>query len=195
MCRAGRTRRGRPAHDAGLCAGQWRRRAPGPPHCAPHRRAPHLAPPDTCASGAPGFARCGCRPQPAGGGTEPVVGKQVDFFDPGLAGADAAEAALVRLLDDQGPVVVAPHISRHPLVERRTRWMVREPGDPASSSPGISDPCLSLHLLPEPLQVRVETCPRRDHCIPVRYCEGGRRGCNWLPSQGRNGHLRRPVGG
>lgn len=104
---------------------------------------------------------------------EPVVGKQVDIFDSGLAGADAAEAALVRLLDDQGPVVVAPQTNRHPLLERRTRWMVREPGDSVSTSLNTPEPCLALHLLPEPLEVRVETRSRRDHCIPVRYHEGG----------------------
>ncbi|CAN5151115.1 hypothetical protein BH24GEM2_BH24GEM2_08730 [soil metagenome] len=105
--------------------------------------------------------------------TEPVVGKQVDLFDQGLASTDAAEAALFRLLDDQGPVVVAPHTNRHPLVERRTQWMVWEPGESVSSSPSSPDPHLSLHLLPEPLQVKVEARPRRDHLVPSRYCEGG----------------------
>ena len=98
---------------------------------------------------------------------EPVTGRQGDLFDSGVTGADAAEASLVRLLDDHGPVVVVPQSNRHPLVERRTRWIEQDPEvKPATGSPELD---LFLQLLPEPLPVAVKTRSRRDHLVPVQY--------------------------
>ena len=101
---------------------------------------------------------------------ETVTGRQADLFDPGIAGADAAEAALVRLLDDHGDVVVTPSNSVHPLLERRTRWTTQEPD--AAVAATTTDPWLTLQLLPEPMPVTVQTRPLRDHLAPVRYREG-----------------------
>jgi hypothetical protein len=48
--------------------------------------------------------------------------KQGDLFDRGLVSADAVENALIRLVEDQGPVLVRPRNSGHPLLEERTEW-------------------------------------------------------------------------
>ena len=48
--------------------------------------------------------------------------KQGDLFDRGLVSADAVENALVRLVEDQGPVLVTPQNSGHPLLDERTDW-------------------------------------------------------------------------
>ena len=110
---------------------------------------------------------------------EEAEARQGDLFDRGFATAGAVEAALARLIEEQGPVVVAPAVSRHPLAERRTVW---EPGDagatdvspPASEAHGPTAAVLTLQLHPEPLPIEVETDARRDHELPTRYRE--RRG-------------------
>lgn len=59
--------------------------------------------------------------------TEAAAVHQGDLFDRGFATAAAVEAAIVRLIEAQGPVFVEPKTSEHPLPERRVDWV---PGDP-----------------------------------------------------------------
>lgn len=110
--------------------------------------------------------------------TELAAVHQGDLFDRGFATATAVEAALERLTDSHGPVIVAPELSAHPLLERRTRWIPRSPGgvveatpapQPAGSGPTAGRVGLSLQLLPSPRRIAVEASPRRDHIVPVRY--------------------------
>ena len=54
--------------------------------------------------------------------TEPAAVRQGDLFDAGFATAPAVEAAVLRLLESQGEVVVRPEADAHPLAERRVRW-------------------------------------------------------------------------
>jgi len=61
------------------------------------------------------------------GATEPAGVRQGDLFDRGFGSASAVEAALSRLVGELGPVVVAPDVDAHPLLERRARWRVRDP--------------------------------------------------------------------
>jgi protein ImuB len=108
--------------------------------------------------------------------------RQGDLFDRGFGTARAAEEVLGRLVDDQGPIVVVPENSEHPLLDRRTAWRSEEPsavvgrglaprsGGGARVAP---TPRLVLYLLPEPRQVVVATEARRDHQVPVRYEDGG----------------------
>lgn len=106
----------------------------------------------------------------------PESERQGDIFDRGFATARVTEETIAQLLDDQGAVVVVPENSRHPLLERRTRWMKQDParahgryqhGGHASVAPG-----LTLQLLMEPKRIQVRTKPRRDHQTPVSYEEG-----------------------
>jgi hypothetical protein len=53
---------------------------------------------------------------------EPAAVRQGDLFDRGFATASAVEAALARLLESQGEILVAPTHSGHPLPERRVVW-------------------------------------------------------------------------
>ena len=55
--------------------------------------------------------------------TEPAGAMQGDLFDRGFATASAVEAALARLLEEQGTAVVEPDVGAHPLVERRAAWV------------------------------------------------------------------------
>lgn len=99
-------------------------------------------------------------------------GAQGDLFDRGFASAPAVEDAIIQLTDDQGEVVVTPESSEHPLIEERTTWKRREPSSPAvfqaASPPALN---LTLQLLPTPKTVTVDTEPRRDHDVPVRYLD------------------------
>ncbi|HET9983761.1 MAG TPA: hypothetical protein VFQ38_09240 [Longimicrobiales bacterium] len=127
---------------------------------------------------------------------EAAAVRQGDLFDRGFATASAVEAAVLRLLETQGEVVVRPEVGRHPLVERRTRWVaataewesggVEERGRAGSVSPAHplshsaapdgagegGDPGLALRLLPEPRDVRVETVRRRGSAVPARFRDG-----------------------
>ncbi len=103
-------------------------------------------------------------------------GAQGDLFDRGFASAPAVEDAIIQLTDDQGDVVVTPENSEHPLLELRTTWRTRsgEPvdrltGGPEDRQTGL--PSLTLQLLPTPKTVAVDTTPRRDHIVPVRYLD------------------------
>jgi nucleotidyltransferase/DNA polymerase involved in DNA repair len=105
-------------------------------------------------------------------------GAQGDLFDRGFASAPAVEDAIIQLTDDQGDVVVTPENSEHPLLERRTTWRNRAPSsDTSSQLPGppvhrsTGPPSLTLQLLPTPKTVTVDTTPRRDHIVPVRYLD------------------------
>ena len=123
--------------------------------------------------------------------SEAASAVQGDLFDAGFATASAVEAAVARLLEEQGAVVVRPSVSAHPLIEERVRMepltlreatsspvaaaVVRErvPGDSAGGGPTTPDgAALTLQLLPQPKPILVETVQRRDHEIPVRYRDG-----------------------
>jgi hypothetical protein len=115
-------------------------------------------------------------------------GAQGDLFDRGFASAPLVENAIVELTDDQGDVVVVPENSGHPLVEERTKWksvevlgtrdsvLGRGRGSraprPLTRAPAqYRIPKLRLQLLPTPHLVTVATEQRRDHEIPIRYCD------------------------
>ena len=109
-------------------------------------------------------------------------GAQGDLFDRGFASAPAVEDAIIQLTDDQGDVVVTPESSEHPLVEERTTWKRREAaeglegsklngGGPRAIEPSNPPLNLTLQLLPTPKTVTVDTEPRRDHEVPVRYLD------------------------
>jgi protein ImuB len=104
-------------------------------------------------------------------------GAQGDLFDRGFASAPAVEDAIIQLTDDQGDVVVTSESSEHPLLEERTKWKRREAGEVAGSKArgleGSQEPALNLtlQLLPTPKTVTVDTEPRRDHEVPVRYLD------------------------
>ncbi|HUF13985.1 MAG TPA: hypothetical protein VMN78_12850 [Longimicrobiales bacterium] len=115
---------------------------------------------------------------------EEAEARQGDLFDRGFATAGAVEAAFARLIEEQGPVVVAPEVSGHPLAERRTTW-TEEQGDgrwamgdgvsgrTQSPKPKAQSPqaALTLQLHAEPRPIEVETDARRDHELPTRYRE------------------------
>ena len=103
----------------------------------------------------------------------PESERQGDIFDRGFATARVTEETIAQLLDDQGAVVVVPENSRHPLVERRTKWVKQDPsrahgrfqhGAHASIAPG-----LTLQVLAEPRRISVRTKKRRDHLAPVSF--------------------------
>jgi protein ImuB len=108
-------------------------------------------------------------------------GAQGDLFDRGFASAPAVEDAIIQLTDDQGDVVVTPENSEHPLLERRTTWRNRAPADEERGTTYLATrnvprsnadaPSLTLQLLPTPKTVAVDTTPRRDHIVPVRYLD------------------------
>jgi protein ImuB len=100
-------------------------------------------------------------------------GPQGDLFDRGFASEPMVEHAIVQLTDDQGDVVVEAANSAHPLVEQRTEWKRREAkAQRRVAEPSSAAPSLTLQLLPTPKVVTVDTEPRRDHEVPVRYMEG-----------------------
>ena len=106
--------------------------------------------------------------------TEPAAAVQGDLFDVGFATASALESAVGRLIELQGNILVKPLRSQHPRADKRTEWQVDELSaklltDVAAAS---TPPELRLQLLAEPREVLVETVPRRDHVVPVRYRDG-----------------------
>jgi hypothetical protein len=114
--------------------------------------------------------------------TEAAAAVQGDLFDAGFATASAVEAAVARLMEDQGEVVLEPAASVHPLVEQRATYRpltmreVLQRGASADAEPeglDATEPIgLTLQLLPEPRPVTVEAVARRDHAVPVRYHDG-----------------------
>lgn len=110
--------------------------------------------------------------------TEPASAVQGDLFDPGFATAASVEAALERLLEAQGTVVVQPQATEHSLAERRTTLGAVEPETllrETSVGASVADTTagLTLQLLPEPRPLTIESLDRRDHALPVRYRDGG----------------------
>ena len=117
---------------------------------------------------------------------------QGDLFDAGFATASAVEAAVARLLEEQGAVVVRPSVTSHPLIEERVQLepltlreatsalgspRVRERGTAEAPAGGAGaedsgETGLTLQLLQQPRPILVETVQRRDHEIPVRYRDG-----------------------
>jgi protein ImuB len=128
--------------------------------------------------------------------TEAAAALQGDLFDVGFATASAVEAAMARVVEDQGEVIRVPRVSGHPLAEHRGEYRpigVREATGPlgvreAMGPPGVREAMgrpgvpvdvsadepvgLTLQLLDEPRRVTVETVRRRDHHVPVRYRDG-----------------------
>jgi nucleotidyltransferase/DNA polymerase involved in DNA repair len=116
---------------------------------------------------------------------------QGDLFDPGFATAAAVDAALARLIEQQGPVVVRPETSAHPLPEERTQFTALDAeavsewsGSPlklvgtvspsplqaaVADVPGVG---LTFQLLRDARPIEVESVERRDHQVPVRYRDG-----------------------
>jgi hypothetical protein len=114
-------------------------------------------------------------------GMESAAAVQGDLFDAGFATASAVEAALARLLEAQGQVVVRPDPTEHPLAERRSSFEALEaeqvlapiPSGPADVAVGGADPTgLTLQLLPDPRPVLVEAVQERDHILPIRFRDG-----------------------
>ena len=100
------------------------------------------------------------------------VERQGDIFDRGFATARATEETVAQLLDDQGAVIVVPSNTRHPLLEKRTKWQTQEPAHAARAhmmKESRADPQLTLQLFPEPRRIAVKTVRRRDHDLPVKY--------------------------
>ncbi len=100
------------------------------------------------------------------------VERQGDVFDRGFATARATEEAVAQLLDDQGAVIVVPSNTHHPLLERRTSWVVQEPAHAARTQAvreSITEPTMTLQLLQSPRQIAVKTAKRRDHDLPVKF--------------------------
>ena len=105
------------------------------------------------------------------------------MFDRGFASAPAVEDAIIQLTDDQGDVVVTPENSEHPLLELRTTWRTRSGGQVDGWTGGQAVPetglpvhrstgqPITLQLLPTPKTVTVDTTPRRDHVVPIRYLD------------------------
>ncbi len=120
----------------------------------------------------------------------PREAPQGDLFDKGLASSQATEDAVARLVEDQGEVVVTPQNSAHPLLDERTTWGARKPTEAVATTYAAEltrqtvrlttlpaavyerlqpQPRLHLQLAPAPRAIVVETTPRRDHSIPLRY--------------------------
>jgi hypothetical protein len=104
------------------------------------------------------------------------VERQGDIFDRGFATARATEETVAQLLDDQGTVIVVPSNTRHPLLERRTSWLVQEPAHAARTHvvrESKAEPRFTLQILQTPRPISVKTAKRRDHDLPVRYRDNG----------------------
>lgn len=97
--------------------------------------------------------------------------RQNDLFDRGLATAEATEAMISRLIDNQGSVVVTPENSAHHLLDRRTTWKAAERSPSAYVAREVERPvpALTLQLSPVPKPVLVETVIRREYSVPARF--------------------------
>ena len=110
--------------------------------------------------------------------SEAAAAVQGDLFDAGFATASAVEAAVARLMETVGGVVVEPVANAHPLAEQRT---VLQPVPLAAVAERRvyahygADAGLTLQLLGEPRAIEVEAVQRRDHQVPVRYHDGAWR--------------------
>ncbi len=91
------------------------------------------------------------------------------------------EDAIIQLTDDQGDVVVEPVNSEHPLLELRTTWTyaraVRRrrrhdvPPDDVPTRDSRPTVAHAATACRRPKSVTVDTQPRRDHDVPVRYLD------------------------
>jgi protein ImuB len=73
--------------------------------------------------------------------TEAAAALQGDLFDVGFATASAVEAAVARVIEDQGEVIREPAVSAHPLAEQRGDYRpvgVREATRPPVLSPPVT---------------------------------------------------------
>jgi len=126
--------------------------------------------------------------------TEAASSIQGDLFDAGFATAAAVESALARLLETQGPVVIRPETTSHPLPEERTEferldtealteWSATAPTIGARATRSVRGGAdhsvqeetgvgLTLQLLRDPRPIEVEVVERRDHSVPIRYLDG-----------------------
>jgi protein ImuB len=112
-------------------------------------------------------------------GMEAAAAVQGDLFDVGFATSSAVDAALGRLIEAQGDVVVEPEVTEHPLPEARTSFVAERPAEwvtarkpeagQANERADRQNGALTLQLLPTPREVLVETVRRRDHILPIRY--------------------------
>lgn len=112
----------------------------------------------------------------------PSQAVQGDLLDRGFGTAQSAEEALARAADDGVPVV-APEVSRHPLLRRRTRWLEQPPSLVWARPQILPDdtlPQLALHLRYQPESIEVETTDRRGYQVP--RCYRGRDGRHELVS-------------
>jgi protein ImuB len=110
--------------------------------------------------------------------TEVASAVQGDLFDAGFATASAVEAAVARLLEMVGGVVVEPVANAHPLAEQRTLLQpvaLAAVAERRASTAPVRAAGLTLQLLREPRAIDVETVRRRDHEVPVRYHDGAWR--------------------
>jgi protein ImuB len=107
---------------------------------------------------------------------EPASAVQGDIFDRGFATASAVQAAVARLTEAHGTLLVEPAASAHPLAERRTTWQPVSPTTVAERPASVpeTEPCLTLQLLPEPRPVAVKVRSTRGYLLPVRYLDQGR---------------------
>ncbi len=102
--------------------------------------------------------------------TAPPQVRQGDLFDHGFASAEAADAALARILDLQADALVRPIRSEHPLPECRVRWVADLPAADGGRSTALPDrPMLHLRLPPAPAPIRVTTRLLRDGVVPLSY--------------------------
>jgi hypothetical protein len=67
--------------------------------------------------------------------SEAASAVQGDLFDAGFATASAVEAAVARLLEEQGAIVVRPSASEHPLVDERLEFEPLSLGEATSAPP------------------------------------------------------------
>ena len=110
-------------------------------------------------------------------GMEAAAAVQGDLFDVGFATSSSVDAALGRLIEAQGDVIVEPEVTKHPLPEVRTSFVAERPAEwvtarkpePGSAGDLRQSGALTLQLLPTPREVLVETVRRRDHIVPIRY--------------------------
>jgi len=104
----------------------------------------------------------------------PLGGKQGDLFDRGFVTARAAEAGLSQVLDDQKGIVVVPHNTMHPLLDKKTSWVSRDAAHALDAPVAVTaaDPVLTLQLLSRPARIAVTTVERRGALVPITYRDG-----------------------
>ena len=131
--------------------------------------------------------------------TEAAAAVQGDLFDAGFGTAAAVEAALARLVETYGTVLVQPETTAHPLPERAATFHEVEPdaillvdpamrvhvpvhsvrshtelapADRATDAASSASAELTLQILPVPRPIVVQTIERRDHVLPASYRDG-----------------------